>query len=316
MFSFLPVSGIVKYMVQDSRTGIVETVANLNSTGREVCNPKDRVIGRQQVDVNLFGSASSGYGDQCCPLVVDPSTWLALIAGIALATFFLRLAIINNVPVGRRRRRDAEEVWSIGLHPKLPHFEPNFQALAGNRDWMSNDAKLIQGLATNWESKADNPSMLTPLGGLVDQMTRWKKEEDELEGSSKKTMVSSAEEEEESCLVSGWRCMSTVLEQGVTCFQRPRGFQSLIEKGLYKIAFHGRSKHIWESFMTIKEARSTAKCLRKYDLCTEQELIKKEATVYSRDGFYIVPSNLELLEDNNWEETESAASTDYQTSPI
>ena len=77
---------------QDSHTGIIETVANLNSTGREVCNPKvelhhhehmnfspeeynfsccnrpiiiknswqDRVIGRQQVDINLFGSASSG----------------------------------------------------------------------------------------------------------------------------------------------------------------------------------------------------------------------------------------------------------------
>ena len=97
---------------------------------------------------------------------------------------------------------------------------------------MSNDADLIQGLATNWEtsdsSKADNPTMLTTLGGLVGQMTRWKKEEDENElgRSLKKTMVSSAEEEEEeSCLVSGWRCMSSVLEQGVTCFQRPRGFQ-------------------------------------------------------------------------------------------
>ena len=63
--------------------------------------------------------------------MVDPSTWLALIAGIALATFFLRslsllsnefsddefvsprrLAIINNVPVGGRRRREAGvEVW-------------------------------------------------------------------------------------------------------------------------------------------------------------------------------------------------------------
>ena len=30
-------------------------------------------------------------------------------------------------------------------------------------------------------------------------------------------------------------------------------FFSLIEKALYKIAFHGRSRHIWESLMTIKE---------------------------------------------------------------
>ena len=30
------------------------------------------------------------------------------------------------------------------------------------------------------------------------------------------------------------------------------------------------------------QARSTAKCLRRYDLCTEQELVRKEATLYSR----------------------------------
>ena len=35
-----------------------------------------------------------------------------------------------------------------------------------------------------------------------------------------------------------------------------------------------------------------------------------------RDGFYIVPSNLELFKDDNSEETESGASADYQTSPI
>ena len=42
----------------------------------------------------MFGAASSGYGSKCCPLAVDPYsvcyTWIALIGGIALATFFLR----------------------------------------------------------------------------------------------------------------------------------------------------------------------------------------------------------------------------------
>ena len=45
---------------------------------------------------SLFGSASDGYG-QCCPPVFDPYTLLALIGGIALATYFLRLVIINTV---------------------------------------------------------------------------------------------------------------------------------------------------------------------------------------------------------------------------
>ena len=59
--------------------------------------------------VDLTGSYSSGYGDKCCPPVVDPYTWLALIAGIALATFFLQMAIVNNIPVGGRKKRSYEE---------------------------------------------------------------------------------------------------------------------------------------------------------------------------------------------------------------
>ena len=53
---------------------------------------------------SLFGSESDGYG-QCCPPVFDPYTLLALIGGIALATYFLRLVIINTVfnPPPRRR---------------------------------------------------------------------------------------------------------------------------------------------------------------------------------------------------------------------
>ena len=50
---------------------------------------------------SLFGSESDSYG-HCCPPVFDPYTLVALLAGIALATFFLRLVIINQVFNGRR----------------------------------------------------------------------------------------------------------------------------------------------------------------------------------------------------------------------
>ena len=43
---------------------------------------------------------------------------------------------------------------------------------------------------------------------------------------------------------------------------------------------------------------------------------KKSDFFIPRDGFYIVPSDLELFKDDNAEETESGASTDYQTSLI
>ena len=45
----------------------------------------------------LFGSESDHYG-QCCPPVFDPYTLVALLGGIALATFFLRQVIIVVMP--------------------------------------------------------------------------------------------------------------------------------------------------------------------------------------------------------------------------
>ena len=39
---------------------------------------------------------------ECCPPVVDPYTLIALLAGIALAAYFLRLALVKKK--GRRKR--------------------------------------------------------------------------------------------------------------------------------------------------------------------------------------------------------------------
>merc|ERR1711892_221344 len=64
--------------------------------------------------MSLGGSYSSGYGDQCCPPVVDPYTFLALIGGIALATFFLQMAIVNIIGKKRRRRDAGGEEWISG----------------------------------------------------------------------------------------------------------------------------------------------------------------------------------------------------------
>ena len=53
----------------------------------------------------LFASSSDEYG-HCCPPVFDPYTLVALLGGIALATYFLRLVIITdpNLPPRRRKR--------------------------------------------------------------------------------------------------------------------------------------------------------------------------------------------------------------------
>ena len=50
-------------------------------------------------------SFSSTGSSVCCPHVVDTYTWIALLGAVVLATFFLRLAIVNNIS-RRRKRRD------------------------------------------------------------------------------------------------------------------------------------------------------------------------------------------------------------------
>ena len=62
---------------------------NLRS-GRQLVGSESEFLGSGR---QILGS-HSGYGHGCCPLVFNPSTLLALLAGIALATYFLRLVIV------------------------------------------------------------------------------------------------------------------------------------------------------------------------------------------------------------------------------
>ena len=50
-----------------------------------------------------YGLISGDTGGTCCPPVVDPYSWVALLGGITLTTYFLRVAIITNI-MGRRKR--------------------------------------------------------------------------------------------------------------------------------------------------------------------------------------------------------------------
>ena len=54
-----------------------------------------------------YGSHSSGYGSDCCPPVVDPLTWLALLGFIAAATYLLNEVIAMSMLMmpGKRRKR-------------------------------------------------------------------------------------------------------------------------------------------------------------------------------------------------------------------
>ena len=129
-------------------------------------------------------SGGGGYGSECCPLVVDPYTWLALIGGIALATFFLRQLIIGTTFVPpRKKKRDTSSV------------EEGWQPMA----W------ILSCLESYDPDLRD--------GGLT-----------ELIGSNvKKEEVVEESEVESSCVVDTWRCASGLLEGGVRHLTRPGG---------------------------------------------------------------------------------------------
>ena len=63
----------------------------------------------------LLGSSSDGYG-HCCPPVFDPYTLVALLGGIALATYFLRIVIITDPDLPGSRRRSMELFGKINLN--------------------------------------------------------------------------------------------------------------------------------------------------------------------------------------------------------
>ena len=99
--SFLP--NPISFLVRMSHSSTLDSISKFHSNSSH--------SGRALSDlVDLTGSYSSGYGGKCCPPVVDPYTFLALIGGIALATFFLQMAIVvAGIPVGRKKRSQREE---------------------------------------------------------------------------------------------------------------------------------------------------------------------------------------------------------------
>ena len=56
-----------------------------------------------------YGGYSGGYHDDCCPLVVDPLTLIALLSFLAAATFLLNEQITMSMlmmPGKKRKRRE------------------------------------------------------------------------------------------------------------------------------------------------------------------------------------------------------------------
>lgn len=114
-------------------------------------------------------------------------------------------------------------------------------------------------------------------------------------------------EGEEKCRVQMWRCLSGVIEGGLHYVDSPDGLMGLAKKTMFKMAFHGGFSNIWNSVMTIPEARKVKKCMNVHSDCISYEILRREAqaTMDPNDPSYsmydkkIQDVNKEAMEDAN-----------------
>eukprot|EP00096_Caligus_rogercresseyi_P009238 TRINITY_DN3102_c0_g1_i2.p1 TRINITY_DN3102_c0_g1~~TRINITY_DN3102_c0_g1_i2.p1 ORF type:complete len:317 (+),score=90.03 TRINITY_DN3102_c0_g1_i2:2-952(+) len=62
---------------------------------------------------SLMSALARSYKEICCPVVIDPVTLLGLLAAIAAAAAFLRIAITMNIMMRRRRKRSRSSSVNI-----------------------------------------------------------------------------------------------------------------------------------------------------------------------------------------------------------
>eukprot|EP00090_Calanus_glacialis_P017231 TRINITY_DN268_c0_g1_i2.p1 TRINITY_DN268_c0_g1~~TRINITY_DN268_c0_g1_i2.p1 ORF type:complete len:236 (-),score=78.76 TRINITY_DN268_c0_g1_i2:335-1042(-) len=154
-------------------------------------------------DLKLVAAASGG-DDFCCPPVVDSSTWLTLVGGMAIVTYFLRLQI--TMDLGRKRRRRREDDIDSFLLGGLEEFEETVveeDEEIGRQSWL---LSIINEIA-NVKQSVDNESKNQQTNS-DDDRHGWKNSEDEAS---------------DRCRVKVWRCMSGVMEEAVKYVDKSHG---------------------------------------------------------------------------------------------
>lgn len=200
-------------------------------------------------DRQIASAASSGYGHDCCEAVVDPYTWAALMAGVTLATYFLRQAVIANVE--RRRKRDVKS-------PELHHFESRLMTEIDKEFVVTNTTSLLEFSEERMQNETIfwNPTRYMGIG------------------ESKSAQFNQIYSEN-NCKKKVWRCLSAVIEQGLYLITEPEGIAGYVKRRLFSIVFHGKTT-IWETLMKRPEARSLIKCIREHDACVVENILTRE----------------------------------------
>ena len=148
--------------------------------------------------LGLFGSSSDSYG-HCCPPVFDPYTLVALLGGIALATYFLRLVIVTTT-FGRSLGLNWDGFFGLGKFTEDPQ-------------WISNI--LNEVLEINEEL---NKEQIEPFSDFEKRSVDTDYGTSLLTSVTRNTTVSGMAGV---CRSEVWSCMSGVMEEGIKYIERP-----------------------------------------------------------------------------------------------
>ena len=179
--------------------------------------------------LGIFGSSSESYG-HCCPPVFDPYTLVALLGGIALATYFLRLVIVTTTFTGRSFGLDFEGLIGLGKFIEDPQ-------------WMSNILSEI--LKINEEVNNEQ----------VEQFSDIEKRSVDTDTSLLSSVTRNSTESgmRGVCRSEVWSCMSGVMEGGIKYVEKPGDIYTALQPVLYRAVFHGGMKSMWSSVMEVRE---------------------------------------------------------------
>jgi len=207
-------------------------------------------------------AAASGSGDECCPPVVDSSTWLTVVGGMAVVVWFLRETIIAEI-MGRRRRNIGNKVGIL---------------LRGLEDFEGDVEEEDEKIKQSW--------ILSAIKEIIDIKNVVEKES-EIKNTESGLYFEPEESIENRCRLEVWRCMSTVMEDAVKNINKSQGLWSLVQSALTRLVFHGSKVSMWNSLMTIPQVRSAGQCVRLHDKCVA-EMIVREAAQEDRKRLFSV----------------------------
>ena len=180
-------------------------------------------------EARLFGSSSDSYG-HCCPPVFDPYTLVALLGGIALATYFLRLVIITVMP----GRSFDSGFFGLGTMTDDPNWLTN---IVSEIFEINEEVNKEEGEEFIEERSVDIDTDPSLLSSLTRNTT-----ESGMKGV---------------CRSEVWSCMSGVMEGGIKYVEKPGDIYTTLQPVLYRAVFHGGMKSMWSSVMEVR-ARNRA----------------------------------------------------------